>query len=74
MAIVNMILETPMVISLQECSNSAIAPKRTSKVTICNLFCTSRSRSQQVFAKGQGQSLHHLKLMHGGHQNMCMTH
>jgi hypothetical protein len=63
MAIVNMILETPMVISLQECSNSAIAPKRTSKVTICDLFCTFRS--QQAFAKGQGESLHHLKLMQG---------
>jgi hypothetical protein len=67
MAIVNnMILETPMVIFLQECSNSAIAPKRTSKVTICDLFSTFKSRSQRVFAKGQGQSLHHLKLMQGG--------
>jgi hypothetical protein len=66
MAIVNnMILETSMVISLQECSNFAITFKRTSKVTICNLFCTSKSRSQQVFAKGQGQSLH-LKLMQVG--------
>jgi hypothetical protein len=63
-----------MVISLQECSNSTIALKRTSKVTICNLFCTSKSVSQQVFAKDQGKSLHHFKLMQKGHQNMCMTH